>query len=469
MLFSSLTFLFAFLPLVLICYFVIPNRMYRNVILLIFSLAFYAWGEPVYVFLMLFSMISNYVIAIIMDRFRQKENDKMTKVMLWVGVFVNIGLLGFFKYTDFLIGNMNYMFSLTIPLLKISLPIGISFYTFQILSYVIDVYRGNVKVQKNFIVLSTYVTLFPQLIAGPIVRYETVENELETRKETMNDFAVGIRRFIVGLGKKVIISNQVGFIADTIFNLEGSNLGFTLAWVGIIAYTFQIYFDFSGYSDMAIGLGKMFGFNFLENFNYPYIAQSITDFWRRWHISLSSWFKDYVYIPLGGNRVSRNRWYVNIFIVWFLTGMWHGATWNFIVWGLYFGIILVFEKLIGLKILGKMPRIFRHLYAIILIIFGWVIFRCEDLSQIGYYFNALFGLNGNNTIKAFYNLSIAHLWPYLVLAFIGSTPLIGNLIKKMDTKTWSGILLDIGLFGVLAICVLFLVNNSFNPFIYFRF
>ncbi len=469
MIFSSLTFLFAFLPCVLVVYFIIPNRMARNFILLLFSLGFYAWGEPIYVFLMLFSMVSNYLVALIMEAFRKKGKTSMVKGMLIIGVLINLGLLGFFKYADFFIQNSNWLLHLNLPLLNISLPIGISFYTFQIMSYVIDVYRGTVQVQKNFIVLSTYVTLFPQLIAGPIVRYETVEEELAYRKETLNDFAYGIRRFLIGLGKKVLISNQVGFIADQIFQVEGSSLGLSMAWVGILAYAFQIYFDFSGYSDMAIGLGKMFGFHFLENFNYPYIAQSITDFWRRWHISLSTWFRDYVYIPLGGNRVSQARWFLNIFIVWFLTGMWHGATWNFILWGLYFGVILVFEKLIGLRILNKIPRVFRHGYALLLILFGWVIFRCEDLTQIGYYLNALLGFNGNNTLKAFYNLSIAHMWPYLVLAAIGSGPWVGKLIQKMDQRTWSGLLLDFSLLGIFVLCVLFLVNNSFNPFIYFRF
>lgn len=469
MLFSSLTFLFAFLPCVLICYFIMPNRGMRNFVLLIFSLGFYAWGEPAYVFLMLFSMVSNYLVAIFLDNFRKKGNMKMAKAMLVFGVLLNLGMLGFFKYTDFFIQNINLLLKTSIPLVGISLPIGISFYTFQIMSYVIDVYRDKVKVQKNFVVVSTYVTLFPQLIAGPIVRYETVEEEMLTRKETFFDFSEGVRRFIIGLGKKVLISNQVGLIADRIFAVEGNTLGLSMAWVGIFAYAFQIYFDFSGYSDMAIGLGRMFGFHFLENFNYPYISQSITDFWRRWHISLSSWFRDYVYIPLGGNRVTKPRWLLNIFVVWFLTGMWHGATWNFILWGLYFGTILVIEKFFLLKLLEKLPRFVRHVYALFFILIGWVIFRCEDLSQITYYLNALFGANGNNVLKAFYNLSIAHLWPYMILAFVGSMPFVGKLIQWMNRHWFTGILLDFCLLGILGLCVMFLVNNSFNPFIYFRF
>lgn len=469
MVFSSLTFLFGFLPLVLICYFIIPNLTYRNLVLLVFSLAFYAWGEPKYIILMLISIIGNYVLALFVDFYNKKGNQKLKVLFFLLDVLLNLGFLGYFKYTDFMIGNINALFGSNIPLMKIALPIGISFYTFQIFSYVIDVYKGSVKVQKNPLTLGTYIALFPQLIAGPIVRYETVEEELSNRKETFHDFAEGIRRFLIGLGKKVIISNQVGLIADTIFALEGESLGLSLAWVGILAYTFQIYFDFSGYSDMAIGLGRMFGFNFLENFNYPYIANSITDFWRRWHISLSTWFRDYVYIPLGGNRVSKLRWYFNIFAVWFLTGMWHGATWNYILWGLYFCVILVLEKMFLLKVLNKCPGVLRHIYALLLIIFGWVIFRCEDLTQISYYLNALLGANGNNTIRAFYNISVAHLWPYLVLAAIGSTPLMGKILKWMNKNAFTGILYDLFLLGVFFVSVMFLVNNSFNPFIYFRF
>ena len=467
MLFSSLTFLFAFLPCIILAYFLIKNRTYRNCILLFFSLGFYAWGEPIYIILMLFSLISNYITALVMDKY--KHNPKMHKAVFIFGILLNLGLLGYFKYSNFFIGNINSVFNLSIEFLKISLPIGISFYTFQILSYFIDVYQGKVKVQKSFLILSTYVALFPQLIAGPIVRYQTVEEDLLSRKENIDDFAQGIRRFIMGLGKKIIISNQAALIADTIFATNMNDLGFSLAWVGIIAYTLQIYFDFSGYSDMAIGLGKMFGFRFLENFNYPYIATSITDFWRRWHISLSSWFKDYVYIPLGGNRVSKKRWLINIFIVWLLTGMWHGATWNFIIWGLYFGVILVLEKLFIGKYLKKSPKVVQHIYALLFICIGWVIFRSVSVDQILLYLKAMFGLNGFNSIKVFYNLSIAHLWPYLVIGIVASTPIFKKMFDKMNSKLISGIVFDLFLFLVFFICVMFLVNNSFNPFIYWQF
>ena len=465
MLFSSLTFLFAFLPILIILYYVIPNRTFRNVILLIFSLGFYAWGEPIYILLMIFSIVFNYFMALLID----KNTNGLKKLIFIFSLLVNIGLLAYFKYMDFFITNINNIFSINLPLMNIALPIGISFYTFQIMSYIIDVYRGDVKVQKNIIIVGTYVSLFCQLIAGPVVRYQTVEDELQNRKENFDDFSNGLRRFIIGLGKKVIIANNVGLIANAAFNATNNELGVSFAWVGAIAYTLQIYYDFSGYSDMAIGLGRMFGFHFLENFNYPYTALSITDFWRRWHISMSSWFRDYVYIPLGGNRVPKWRWFLNIFIVWFLTGMWHGAEWNFIVWGLYYGLILVIEKIFMGKLLDKLPKIIRFIYSIFLIIIGWVIFNCTSFTQIANYLGAMFGNNGFNSIKVFYNLSIAHLWPYMLLGIIGSTPLIKKIYDKMNTKVSTGIIYDVFLLGVLFLCVMYLVNSSFNPFIYFRF
>ena len=342
MVFSSLTFLLLFLPITLFFYFIIPKTKtnLRNIVLLIVSLIFYAWGEPIYILLMMFSIIINYFLGLILD----KSNKR--KLWLIISIFFNIGLLFFFKYTDFFLSNLNNLFNIEIPLLNLTLPIGISFYTFQILSYVIDVYRKEVQVQKNILKLATYITLFPQLIAGPIVRYITICDELNKRDESIKNFASGLRRFILGLGKKVIIANNVAILADAVFNNSPNGVGSLIIWLGAIAYTIQIYFDFSGYSDMAIGLGKMFGFNFLENFNYPYIAKSITDFWRRWHISLSSFFRDYLYIPLGGNRCSKIKWFRNIFIVWFLTGLWHGASWNYIVWGVILWYNFSFRKII---------------------------------------------------------------------------------------------------------------------------
>ena len=344
MLFSSITFLFAFLALVLILYFIVPRRV-KNLVLLVFSLVFYAWGEAVYIVLMLASIAVAYVTGIFADKQRDNASPTTALVSVIMAVVWNIGLLLFFKYTDFFISNANSMFGFSIKLLGLSLPIGISFYSFQALSYVIDVYRGEIRAQKNIITLATYVSLFPQLIAGPIVRYQTIEHQLMHRKESAEQFAEGVKRFAVGLGKKVILANNIGFLFSEISNTPQSELSVTASWLGILAYTFQIYFDFSGYSDMAIGLGKMFGFDFLENFNYPYISKSITDFWRRWHISLSTWFRDYVYIPLGGNRKGLPRQCLNIMIVWFLTGFWHGANWNFMLWGVYFGVILLMEKI----------------------------------------------------------------------------------------------------------------------------
>ncbi|MGN1133904.1 MAG: MBOAT family O-acyltransferase, partial [Oscillospiraceae bacterium] len=366
MLFSSITFLFAFLALVLILYFLVPRKL-KNPVLLLFSLVFYAWGEPIYILLMLASIITAYITGIFADKKRKNAGRHTPIIALIIAVIWNIGLLLFFKYTDFFITNTNNIFNLDIKPLGLTLPIGISFYSFQTLSYVIDVYRGEVRAQKNIITLATYVSLFPQLIAGPIVRYQTIEDQLTERHETLDKFAEGVKRFAIGLGKKVLLANTIGSLFDQISNTPQSQMSVLASWMGILAFTFQIYFDFSGYSDMAIGLGKMFGFEFLENFNYPYISKSITEFWRRWHISLSSWFRDYVYIPLGGNRKGKLRQCFNIMIVWSLTGFWHGANWNFLIWGMYFGVILLMEKLFLLKGLNKLPSFFQHIYALLLI------------------------------------------------------------------------------------------------------
>lgn len=469
MVFSSLTFLFAFFPLVIIVYFINSNVTYRNLVLLLSSIVFYAWGEPVYVILMFISTLNDYLHALLISKMKAKGNQTGSKLALISSITINLGLLSFYKYSDFIIMNINRVFNTNIDLLNIALPIGISFYTFQTMSYTLDVYLGKVKAQKNLLILSTYVTMFPQLVAGPIVRYSTIERELAVRKESWDDAAEGLKRFIIGLGKKVIIANQMGLMADTVFNLDKSNIGMSLAWAGIIAYTFQIYFDFSGYSDMAIGMGRLFGFRYLENFNYPYISQSITEFWRRWHISLGSFFRDYVYIPLGGNRVNIQRWIINILVVWFLTGLWHGASWNFVLWGLYFALILMAEKFILLRVLNRCPRIIRHMYTIFLIIIGWVIFRSESLIQIMEYLAALFGLYSNNELKDFYNLSLLHLIPYMFIAIIASTPLPNLILKKLNEKLLSGLVYDAFLFTVFLISIMYLVNNTFNPFIYFRF
>lgn len=471
MLFSSITFLFAFLALVLILYFIVPRRV-KNLVLLVFSLVFYAWGEAVYIVLMLASIAVAYVTGIFADKQRDNASPTTALVSVIMAVVWNIELLLFFKYTDFFISNANSMFGFSIKLLGLSLPIGISFYSFQALSYVIDVYRGEIRAQKNIITLATYVSLFPQLIAGPIVRYQTIEHQLMHRKESAEQFAEGVKRFAIGLGKKVILANNIGFLFSEISNTPQSELSVTASWLGILAYTFQIYFDFSGYSDMAIGLGKMFGFDFLENFNYPYISKSITDFWRRWHISLSTWFRDYVYIPLGGNRKGLPRQCLNIMIVWFLTGFWHGANWNFMLWGVYFGVILLMEKTFLGKALQKTPTVFQHIYALIFIIIGWGIFAFEDTTALINNLKNMFFINDLPLINSQALLWIAQYAVTFVILIIASTPLFRKIGEKLSVKipaVYGCVIQPIVTLGLLVISTAYLASNSFNPFLYFRF
>ena len=468
MLFSSLTFLFLFLP-VLLCLYFISKEKYRNYILLIASLLFYAWGEPKYIVLMIVSILVNYILAILIDRYRKRSF--LPKFILSVSIIFNLFFLFVFKYFDFVIGNINNIFNTSFKLYNLSLPIGISFYTFQVLSYVIDVYRKDVKVQKNVLTLGTYVALFPQLIAGPIVRYSTIEKELQNRKITIDKIINGVKRFIVGLSKKVIIANNMALIADTIFNsshiLEYSWISLLIA---LVAYTFQIYFDFSGYSDMAIGLGEMFGFTFLENFDYPYISTSITDFWRRWHISLSTWFRDYIYIPLGGNRVSKSRWIFNMLIVWLFTGLWHGASWNFIIWGLYYFSILILEKLLLHKLLIKLPKLLQWIYAFALINIGWLIFRIEDINLLGNVMLNLFTFKSNNFVSdLILNYELLNCSIYFIFAIVFSFPIIKILDNKIENKTLKIVLSNVSLILLFIFCIILLINSSYNPFIYFRF
>ena len=471
MVFSSTVFLFLFLPAVLILYYIAPRKV-RNLILFIFSLVFYAWGEPVYVFLMIGSTIVAYFTGLLADKTKKGRKAWVPKVSLLIAILWNMGLLLFFKYTDFFIGNANDLFGMNIKLLGLELPIGISFYSFQTLSYVIDVYRGDVEAQKNYLTLGTYVALFPQLIAGPIVRYKDVAAQLAKRKETMSQFAEGVRRFCIGLGKKVLLANSIGALFDAVSNTPQEQMTVTAAWLGIIAFTFQIYFDFAGYSEMAIGLGKMFGFDFLENFNYPYISDSITEFWRRWHMSLSSWFRDYVYIPLGGNRKGKFRQCVNIMVVWFLTGFWHGANWNFMIWGMYFGIILLCEKLFLLKGLSKLPKVICHIYALILIVIGWGIFAFDDFGKLTQNFKNMFGLSGIDLIN---DQTVAWLATYaltFVILILASTPLIkkiGTLVKGGFPVVYSCVLQPAMVIGILVLSTAYLAGSGFNPFLYFRF
>ncbi len=465
MVFSSFTFLFIFLPLVLLTYFLAKKRQYRNIVLLVFSLIFYAWGEPVYVLLMLLSIIVNYFIALKIER--RKKGKKKWMIM---DVIFNLGIIGFFKYGNFMIQNINSIFHSNIGEMNLALPIGISFYTFQVLSYVIDVYRKTVPAQKSMVNLGMYVTLFPQLIAGPIVRYETVAEEIENRKENFNEVVEGLKRFFIGLGKKVLIANQMALIADTIYGGDLEVTGTIALWLAAISYTLQIYFDFSGYSDMAIGLGRMFGFHFLENFNYPYIAKSITDFWRRWHISLSTWFRDYVYIPLGGNRVNKLKWLRNILVVWLLTGLWHGASWNFILWGVYYGVILIIEKVFLGKLIEKLPKVLQHIYALFFIIIGWVIFRVEDFSQMGIVLQKMFVWQASGIVdNIILNFDIFSSLPYILVGIIGSIPLLANIREKRRETTTYQVASSIWSFGVFILSICFLLVATYNPFIYFRF
>ena len=466
MVFSSTIFLCVYLPLVLLGYYICPKKG-RNLFLLIVSLVFYAWGEPKYVFLMIFSILVNYIFGRLMDKHR--ENKKRLKLMLVLSVVIDIGLLSVFKYTDFIITNVNAIFGANFDLLNIALPIGISFYTFQAMSYTIDVYRNDVRVQKNLIDFGMYITMFPQLIAGPIVRYADVQDQLAERSVTTADFFEGVMRFVVGLGKKVLLANQMGAVWSDIYAL-GGDVSALMAWTGAIAYTFQIYFDFSGYSDMAIGLGRMFGFKFPENFRYPYQSVSITDFWRRWHITLSTWFKEYLYIPLGGNRRGLARQALNLLIVWSLTGFWHGAGWNFVMWGLYYFVILFIEKLFLLKALDKLPKFFRHVYALVLIIIGWVIFASDDVSVLLPYLGSMFGANGAVGGMDVYTLLTKAV--LLIICCIASTELPKKLFLSaagaMNEKA-AFTLKSVLTIALLALSMILLIGDSYNPFLYFRF
>ena len=466
MLFSSIPFLYYFLPCVLILYFIAPKCL-KNSVLLLASLFFYAWGEPKYVILMAVSITLGYVFGLLIEAWR---GTKLSKLFLILSLVTSLGLLGYFKYADFFISNFNAVTGLSVSLLKIALPIGISFYTFQILSYTVDVYRGEVKAQRNFITLATYVALFPQLIAGPIVRYSDVAAQLESRTHSISNVALGARRFVLGLAKKVLIANALGELCD-IFK-ESNDKSVLFFWLYAIAFTLHIYFDFSGYSDMAIGLGRIFGFDFLENFDYPYISGSITEFWRRWHMSLGSWFRDYVYIPLGGNRVPKARWFLNIFIVWLLTGFWHGAAWNFIVWGLFFAVLLVIEKLWLLKILKK-SKVWNHFYVLFFVIISFVIFNAADMKEAFAYIGGMFGAGGIPFVSDEWLYYLRSYGLILIIAIVGATPLIKKLVLSAKNKTTGEKIINIAEPIVLVVLILmitaYLVDGSFNPFLYFRF
>lgn len=473
MVFSSILFLFYFLAAVLAVYFIVPRR-FKNVVLLVFSLLFYGWGEPKYLALMIFSIVMDYSLGLWMHHFLRNGRERSAKRVLILSVVLNLALLGVFKYTDFIIGNLNGLLGLAIPGLNLPLPIGISFYTFQAMSYLIDLYRGDVPVQKSLINFGTYVSLFPQLIAGPIVRMSTVSAELDNRRESAELFSSGVRRFVAGLGKKVLLANNIGAVWAAISAQDVTTLPVLTAWIGLIAFTMQIYFDFSGYSDMAIGLGRMLGFHFLENFNYPYIAVSITDFWRRWHISLSSWFREYVYIPLGGNRHGKAKQLRNLLVVWMLTGVWHGASWNFVVWGLYFGVLLILEKFVLHRFLEKAPRWLLHLYTMLLVMISWGIFAFDSLGDGLRYLWALVGgwgagLWNNAGLYTLYTNAVL-----LIVLILGATPLPMKLYRRAEgalraKPVAAGIAEAVPLLVICVLSVAFLVDASYNPFLYFRF
>lgn len=466
MLFSSIPFLYYFLPIVFIMYFLVPGKV-KNYVLLLWSLFFYAWGGVSYLALMLANIVLGYVFARLIDA---TDNSTRRKVYLATYLTAALGLLGYYKYADFFIENVNAVFNSDIPLLKVVLPIGISFYTFQVLSYVVDVYRGDVEAQKNPFTLATYVSMFPQLIAGPIVRYVDVAEQLKNRAHSLDKTIEGIRRFMIGLSKKILIANALGELCDIFRTSQDKSVLFY--WMYAIAFMLHIYYDFSGYSDMAIGIGKIFAFDFLENFDYPYISKSVTEFWRRWHMSLGSWFRDYVYIPLGGNRVPKFKWFINIFVVWFLTGFWHGASWNFIVWGLYFAVILVIEKMCLQKFISK-TGIFQHVYVLLLVCISFVIFNATNLLEAFQYIGAMFGAGEVPVIS---KEAIYYLGSYAVvflIAFVGATPAFKSLSARLSRKEYVSKIMDIlepiAMVVLLLLCTAYLVDGSFNPFLYFRF
>ena len=457
MLFSSIPFLFYFLPCVLLLYAISPKK-FKNFTLLVCSLVFYAWGEPRLVLLMLITVLGGYILGLLTEKF-----NKHKKLFLTLAVALSLGFLGYFKYVDFFIENINLMTGLSIPLLNVALPIGISFYTFQLLSYNIDVYRGNVPAQRNFVDLATYISLFPQLIAGPIVRYSDVAKQLRNRNHSFDKIALGVRRFVIGLSKKIIIANTLGEICE-IFK-SSNDKSVLYFWLYAVAFALHIYFDFSGYSDMAIGLGKLFGFDFAENFDYPYISKSITEFWRRWHISLGTWFRDYVYIPLGGSRVGMARMTINLLIVWMLTGFWHGAEWNFILWGLYFAVLLIVEKLFLLKWLNH-SKVISRIYVLLLVVISFVIFNAGSINEAFVYIGGMFGIGDYPLVST---EALYYLKDYLfvlIIAIVGATNFPKYFVTKFKTLQW---LEPIVLIALLAVSTAYLVDGSFNPFLYFRF
>ena len=467
MVFSTPVFMFYFLALTLLVYYVVPRKL-RNVVLLVSSLFFYYWGERDYVAIMFVSTAIDYSHGLIVERCKEKGNDKGARMAVTSSIIFNLGLLFFFKYWDFVALSLQSMGLDFMPVLNIHLPIGISFYTFQTMSYTIDVYRGDARAQRSILNFGTFVTLFPQLIAGPIIKYKDLGDQIDSRDCTMDKFGAGVEKFMVGMGKKVLIANNVGMLWEAYKAMNPGELTVLGAWLGVLAFTFQIYFDFSGYSDMATGLGRMLGFEFLPNFDYPYISRSITEFWRRWHISLSTWFREYLYIPLGGNRCSKPRWMFNLFVVWAATGIWHGASWNYLVWGLYFFALLMVEKFLLLDKLKKAPAVVGHVYTLALVLVSWAIFAIEDFSHLTAYLKVMFGLGGVPFLNANFVYYLTSYLPVLCVAAVASTPIGVKLFHRLPLKVKriAGVLL---VFGGLLVCTAYLVDGTYNPFLYFRF
>ena len=469
MIFGSIFFLFIFLPITLILYYIVPMKV-KDYVLLLCSLIFYAWGEPVYVLLMIFSILFNYFSGLAIDSYKRQKDRRLVRFTLVFSIIVNLAMLGFFKYFGLFVSTFCNIFSIQSHYSALALPVGISFYTFQAMSYVIDLYWGNVRVQKNVITFGVYITMFPQLIAGPIVRYTDIVRQLKNKRLDMTHFIDGVAWFIRGLSKKVLLANNIGAVHEQILALSERSI--VTAWVGALCYTMQIYFDFGGYSDMAIGLGKMLGFDFVKNFDYPYTSKSVTEFWRRWHISLGTWFREYVYIPLGGNRGGTLKNVRNIMIVWMLTGFWHGAAWNFLLWGIYYGILLILEKFIFKKVLDIIPGFIREFATFILVVIGWVIFFSNDITSAFSYFGNMFGSNGTVFFDSDAGYYLASNIILLVICFIASRPFVWNLSQKFFRGREASIKYIVGVVIyslLLFICIAYMVNNTYNPFLYFRF
>ena len=467
MVFSSLYFLFLYLPIVLFLYYITPLK-WRNAVLLVFNLVFYGWGEPVYIAIMFLSIAIDYTHGMLVERCKRRGSDRGARMAVASSVVFNLALLFFFKYWDFIAGSLASIGLGFMPKLGVSLPIGISFYTFQTMSYTIDVYRGDAPVQRDLVNFGTFVTLFPQLIAGPIIKYKDLGEQIDHRDYPVERFASGVEIFVIGLGKKVLLANNLGMLWDAYKAVPANQLTTLGAWLGVLAFSLQIYFDFAGYSEMAIGLGRMLGFEFMRNFDYPYIARSITEFWRRWHISLGSWFREYLYIPLGGNRVSKPRLCFNLLVVWGATGIWHGASWNFLLWGLYFGVLLMLEKLFLKRYIDRAPAPVQHVYTLFLVLVSWAIFAVEDFSHLGAYLAAMFGFAGGGLADGAFGYYLRSYLPMLVIASVASTPLMAGLWKRLPDRAQKAAL-PVLLVAGLLLCTAYLVDATYNPFLYFRF